>query len=120
MAHDRVAGPFGELDLADQVRLGPARIAGDRGGELPDERGGRAFPFGELAGEVAEHLVGEPGADVPDVGQPVRSWNAHEERADRALPVAFAWSPTTDHNRLDEQVLDLDPLARPPTWLVHR
>src|SRR5512135_3520503 len=85
MAHQVIAGPFGEGDLADEFGADPVGVAGVpwRQGVFEWARGlvQRAEPLRE----IAQHGLGEAGADVPGVAQLAAAVvDAEQEGTDRA------------------------------------
>src|SRR3954468_8355096 len=115
-----LAGPLGEDDLADDLRLDPLRVARVLARHRMSERGRVARERREVCLQIAEHLVSEPRPDVADVDQAVVSRDAEQQRADRAAPPPRARLPTADDDFLCAQVLDLQPAVRPPAGVVAR
>src|SRR5205807_6883169 len=99
-AKDHLAGPLGELDLADELRLHVDRAARRLRAAAREGRclaPQRRQPLLEVV-EVA--LLGA-GPDAPGVPQlPVRVVVAHQELADPAFALPLAGEPAADHELL--------------------
>jgi hypothetical protein len=106
--------------LADQFRADPAcgaRLARiDRAGE---RRSTRTEPP-QASGEVVEQVVVEPGAHAADVGQSARRRQSEQQSAECRLAPSMAHRVAADHDLLDREVLDLDPLGGALTRAVGR
>src|SRR5579885_423058 len=96
MAQPPVFRPLGEGDLADELRRHPARVLRLRSRHVVGERRGVACELRQVGLEVAQHLVGEPGADVTDVLQPAGPGHTDEQRTDQPVPPPLARLPAAD------------------------
>src|SRR3954470_24643128 len=116
MAQHVLPRPLVELDLRDELGLHEQRALArlTRAGE----RARRTAQRREQPLELVQFARAEARADLAREAQlgPLARVVvvAHEERADPALPAAFAWQPATDHELLPARVLDLEPCAAAP------
>src|SRR5438067_12079073 len=115
VAQHAVVGPFGELDLGDELWFDPDCA---RNARRAHERRRVTAQRLEAAQQIVERLAGEAGADVAGVDQAVALVVAQQQRAEMVRPVARARAPSTDDELLAALVLDLEPGARPAPGLV--
>ena len=102
-------GPVnGKRDLAGQPGFGPVRAAGIPGRHRRAERAGIALERAQLPHQVREHRLGEPGADVPRVPQPVIVIDTQQQRADRVSAAALTLATQTPGTA------PIPPARRPP------
>src|SRR5438270_10416094 len=111
------ARPLDELELGHDLRLDEVRRL-------------RRFAYvkrilvrGErlqLGVQLVENLVGEAGPNLPGVDELPVFVVTDEQRARMAAPLALAVEPARDHQLLAVAVLDLQPCATAPSWLIAR
>ena len=110
-----VPRPLGELDLGDERRLDPGHVAAAhlRHLRLLGERrsSSRRSGFRSIF-EPIELAIGEPGADVARVAEPVGCVDAEHERADPARAAALAARVAGDDELLAALQLQLAPVRR--------
>src|SRR5438045_6924100 len=111
------ARPLDELELGHDLRLDEVRrLRRAAGVERVLVRGERL----QLGVQLVENLVGEAGPNLAGVDELAVPVVAHEQRAGVAAPLALAIEPARDHQLLAVAVLDLQPRAAAPSWLVAR
>ena len=109
-----VARPLGELDLRHERRLDPGHVAAAdlRHLRLLGERRRRPLQRLQQRLEPVELAVGEPGADVARVAEPVGGVHAEHERPDPARAAALAAREAGDDELLAALQLQLAPVRR--------
>src|SRR2546423_1049384 len=111
------ARPLDKLELGHDLRLDEVR----RLRRVADVE--RVLVRGErlqLGVQLVENLVGEAGPNLAGVDELAVPVVAHEQRAGVAAPLALAVEPARDHQLLAVAVLDLQPRAGAPSWLIAR
>ena len=111
VAQTAVAGPLGEPDLGDELRLDPGHAAlADRCRVRERRRPVRASSRSSLA-EVAQRVVVEPGPDLARVPQAAVVVVAEQQRPELD-PRAARRREAADHELLALLALELQPVAR--------
>src|SRR6185312_16451985 len=119
-AEPAVVGPFGELDLADELRLDPEDVVAAHLRHLRDEAEGRCLPLQrlQLAEELLDLLLREARADVADVLEAVPAADGEDQGAKRRGPPPLSARVAGDDELLSTVRLDLEPVAGATARLV--
>ncbi len=112
MAQPAVGRPFGELDLADQIRPSPVRAAATVGRDLVEGHGRKRAVVQQPAYVQGDFIV-EAGADLAGIDQLFLGIIAQQERSDPS-PAAFRLGKAADDEFLALVALDLQPVAIAP------
>src|SRR5206468_6404125 len=111
-AQPAVVRPFGELHLADELRLDPHDVALAHLGHLRDlfERRTRSLQRPELVEQLLDLLAVEAGADVARVDELAAAVIAEDEGAEARRAPSRSLREATDHELLLAVGLDLQPV----------
>src|ERR1700712_2160793 len=107
MPQPSVIGPLGERDLPDQTRGDPLHLSSIRARHV-HEGAARLRQGAQVSGEVAQHGVGESGADLSDINKALWTGQAEKQSADHAGTTSITRLPAADNDFLRADVLDLD------------
>src|SRR5436190_23758217 len=109
MTQRAVVGPFGELDLGDQLRLDPVRSARFRAERRIVKRTFLLCQAGKLRTELRERRIVESCSDLSRVAEAAVRLIDAEQQCAEPMARAFGIGKTADHHFLATMTLGLLP-----------